>query len=480
MTQQSHKNNDTKYQGEINDGKMHGLGTLEFIDEKFVSEIGGYLSEEYSDDEHDFIVSNPKVIYKGQFQDGKFCGDGELQFAEDWDYNYILFKGKFQDGKRNGYGLFMHGDFPFEGGEYKDDKLNGKGFIHHKWLDYEGEFKNGKYDGYGIEENQVTGQKYIGFFKDGMREGAGKLEFSDKRFYEGDFKKGKFNGYGTFIFANGEKYEGQFLNGKYNGFGTLYREDGTKLEGEFAENNYVTDKVGEQIISELSFHKRNNPGGLYLFVDTETTGLPKRLIVNGETHDAFEEEKNLLLYPRLVRLSYIIHDNSGTEILKSDFIIKPDHFLIPTDASNIHGITTEIANKKGQPLKSVLRHFRQVYDYTRFIVGHNIYFDTKVIAAEFLRNDIQDTFTNRNKLDTIGLSVDYCAIKGHHSYDHPDYPNYKYPTLSELHQKLFNNSFEGAHSSAVDVSIVAKCFWELKRQNVIYQDQYGSWTAKTR
>jgi len=137
----------------------------------------------------------------------------------------------------------------------------------------------------------------------------------------------------------------------------------------------------------------------------------------------------------------------------------------------IDGITTKIANAKGQPLKSVLRHFRQAYDHTRFIVGHNIYFDTKVISAEFLRNEIQDTFTDRSKLDTIGLSVDYCAIKGYYSY--------KYPTLSELNQKLFNKSFEGAHSSVVDVRIVARCFWELIRQNIIYQDNYGFWRAKT-
>jgi DNA polymerase III subunit epsilon len=227
----------------------------------------------------------------------------------------------------------------------------------------------------------------------------------------------------------------------------------------------------DQVFIELSTQKRNNPQGLYLFIDTETTGLPKRLVANGETDDAFEEEKHLLLWPRLVRLSYIIQDGRGTEILANDFIIKPDHFIIPTVASDIHGITTEIANTKGQPLKTVLRHFRQVYDYTRFIVGHNIYFDTKVIAAEFLRNDIQDTFTNRSKLDTMGLSVDYCAIKGHYSY--------KYPTLSELYQKLFNKSFEGAHSSAIDVRIVATCFGELRGQNIIEQDNYGMWRAKT-
>lgn len=225
----------------------------------------------------------------------------------------------------------------------------------------------------------------------------------------------------------------------------------------------------DQVYIDLSNHKRDNPLGLYLFIDTETTGLPKRLLSNGEIDDPLEEEINLLLYPRLVRLSYIIQDGNGTELLNEDFIIKPDHFLIPTDASNIHGITTEIANERGQPLKSILRHFRQVYAYTRFIVGHNIYFDTKVIAAEFLRHSIQDTFTDRSKLDTMGLSVDYCAIKGFYSY--------KYPTLSELHQKLFDKMFEGAHSSPADVSIVAKCFWELKRRNVISQDNYGIWRA---
>lgn len=579
-----------KYEGEVKYDKPHGFGTLEFIDKKFVSEIGNYLFEEFSDDEYDFFVSSHRVIYKGLFEDGLFCGEGELQFDVDWDICTILFKGKFKGGKRNGHGQFLHrsygGDTVFQGGEYEDDKLNGKGFIYTKWLDYEGEFKNAKYDGYGIEENRVTGQKYFGFFKEGFREGFGKLQFSDKKFYIGEFSKGYFNGHGTLISSNGEKYVGEFLKGertgngiliyadgrkriaefkngivdgmgifisqqnekflggykngerngkgifisstgeeyvgeynngkrngkgtlllsngtkyegdfvdgkkegygvlsfangeiyqgnfkanKYHGNGVLFKKKGDKIEGDFADGKFFTDKIGEKEIIDLSLHKRNNPNGLYLFIDTETTGLRKRHMSTGEVDDFNDEEKYLLLWPRLVRLSYIIQDSYGTEILFNDFIIKPDHFLIPMKASDIHGITTEIANKKGLPIKSVLRHFRQVYDYTRYIVGHNIYFDTKVIAAEFLRNDIQDTFTNKSKLDTMGLSVNYCAIPGNYSY--------KYPTLSELHQQLFNKPFQEAHSSNTDVRTVATCFCELKRRNIIQQDKYGFWQLKS-
>ena len=57
-------------------------------------------------------------------------------------------------------------------------------------------------------------------------------------------------------------------------------------------------------------------------------------------------------------------------------------------------------------------------------------------------------------------STNYCAIPGF-------YGNYKWPTLDELHRKLFNTGFEDAHDASVDINATAKCFWELKRRGVI-------------
>ena len=54
----------------------------------------------------------------------------------------------------------------------------------------------------------------------------------------------------------------------------------------------------------------------------------------------------------------------GWQVLKSEscaspqeWIAKPDGFQIPESASQIHGISTEKANKVGTPLKKILTNF---------------------------------------------------------------------------------------------------------------------------
>ena len=66
---------------------------------------------------------------------------------------------------------------------------------------------------------------------------------------------------------------------------------------------------------------------MYLFFDTETTGLPK----NWRAPVA-----DLNNWPRLVQLAYLYCDGDGNTLLSGDYIIKPDGFLIPESASIIH------------------------------------------------------------------------------------------------------------------------------------------------
>ena len=63
---------------------------------------------------------------------------------------------------------------------------------------------------------------------------------------------------------------------------------------------------------------------MYLFFDTETTGLPRSW--KAPVHD-------LSNWPRLVQLAYLLYDNSGNLVLSADRIIKPEDFTIPVSAS---------------------------------------------------------------------------------------------------------------------------------------------------
>jgi len=69
--------------------------------------------------------------------------------------------------------------------------------------------------------------KYSGKCKDGLAEGKGIAEGTDK--YEGKFSKGLPNGAGKYTWATGEVYEGSWKNGKRDGQGTYtYKTNGVE------------------------------------------------------------------------------------------------------------------------------------------------------------------------------------------------------------------------------------------------------------
>ena len=195
---------------------------------------------------------------------------------------------------------------------------------------------------------------------------------------------------------------------------------------------------------------------MYLIFDTETTGLPK-------SYDApLSDFDN---WPRLVQLAWQIHDMNGELVDVKNFIIKPEDFIIPRGAEKIHGISTERANKEGQPLKIALEQFNKALQKVTTVAGHNLEFDNKVIGSEFLRKGIDTPLFELNMVDTIPVSTEYCKLPGGKG------GNYKWPTLEELHEKLFNESFHAAHNASADVQATARCFLELIRIGLISADE---------
>jgi len=189
---------------------------------------------------------------------------------------------------------------------------------------------------------------------------------------------------------------------------------------------------------------------MYLFFDTETTGLPKNW--NAPLTD-------LNNWPRIVQLAWQYYNEKGILQASANRIIRPEGFIIPEQASNVHGITTEKALAEGIALKDALLEFADVLSASQFLVAHNINFDEKVTGAEFLRNNIPYDLFSLAKVCTMNSAVDFCALPGNYGY--------KWPTLMELHNKLFKEGFDGAHDALADVTACARCFFELKNRGII-------------
>ncbi len=189
---------------------------------------------------------------------------------------------------------------------------------------------------------------------------------------------------------------------------------------------------------------------MYLFFDTETTGLPRNWKA---------PVTDLNNWPRMVQVAWIFCDKTGKRIDTKTYIIKPENYTIPRDASKVHGITTERAISEGKDLKTVLLEFNDFVNQSSFIIAHNISFDEKIVGAEFLRKSVNSDFFRKRKLCTMQESTSFCRITGKYGY--------KWPTLSELHTKLFGFDFVGAHDAFADIDATEKCFWEMRKIGII-------------
>lgn len=184
---------------------------------------------------------------------------------------------------------------------------------------------------------------------------------------------------------------------------------------------------------------------MYIIFDTETTGLPR---------DYNAPMSDLDNWPRLVQLAWQLHDAKGKLISNHNYIVKPEGFTIPYNAEKVHGISTKRALAEGHDLKEVLAIFEKDVAEAKHLVGHNIEFDINVVGSEFIRAELGMPLT-ANPLDTKDISTEFCAIPGGKG------GKFKWPTLTELHQKLFGKGFGDAHDAAYDVDATARCFFGL-------------------
>lgn len=169
-----------------------------------------------------------------------------------------------------------------------------------------------------------------------------------------------------------------------------------------------------------------------LVLDTETTGFPKR--------DAPIEDQ-----PWLVQFAAVLADEEGRELGVLSKMIKPDGYEIPEKATNIHGITTEMAREVGFSLLNVMEDVERMVANAEVIIGHNIGFDMKMLNLAF---------------EHLGLTAPwapnfptFCTMKSTTNVLKLPQKNggYKWPTLGEAYQHFTGKPLEGAHDAMADV-----------------------------
>ena len=107
-----------------------------------------------------------------------------------------------QGGSAHGKGTYAHANGDKYVGDYRHGNRNGQGTYYYladnqfKGDKYVGEFKDGKRHGrgtyYHLANNNRKGRKYVGGYKDGKPHGRGTVTYADGRVLQGLWKYGKF------------------------------------------------------------------------------------------------------------------------------------------------------------------------------------------------------------------------------------------------------------------------------------------------
>lgn len=215
--------------------------------------------------------------------------------------------------------------------------------------------------------------------------------------------------------------------------------------------------MGKRIEINLDFEDSSKTIGKYLVFDTETTGLPI---------DRYAPPDDFKNWPYVVQIAWLLFDDEHKLIEYKNFYLRQS-IEIPADATNIHGITTEMMLEQGIEPSNVYADFKKAIDNTEYLIAHNIDFDISVVHCEFLRSGMKWDFPDNRMLCTMKTGIIFCKIPPQRNGE------YKWPKLTELYQKCFypeysmkifpdETSSSNVHSANIDAALTAQCFFKLK------------------
>lgn len=140
--------------------------------------------------------------YEGEKNQGKRHGKGSFYYREGYK-----FEGDWQDDAMNGFGILWFDEkTKIYEGEWRNNLFHGRGtlFNHEPKL-------NANFDGTDFKQLQGGWTKFEGVFDSGKKEGFGTLFIANGDIFVGTFARDVVHGRGSYTLKNGQKYIGLWM-----------------------------------------------------------------------------------------------------------------------------------------------------------------------------------------------------------------------------------------------------------------------------
>lgn len=188
--------------------------------------------------------------------------------------------------------------------------------------------------------------------------------------------------------------------------------------------------------------------GNILFYDTETTG---KADMKGSPTDTGQ--------PYLVQLGAVMLDYNGNIHAQVDLTVKPDGWIIPPEATDIHGISHELAEKTGVPLRTVMSVFSNLCKQSTIISAHNLDFDELIALIQYHKLGVSHSMDHLQKVCTMKYATDQIKIPSPYRKG-----QFKWPSLEEASKFYLGKSVSGAHKAMNDCIALVNIFAEMKKR----------------
>lgn len=193
---------------------------------------------------------------------------------------------------------------------------------------------------------------------------------------------------------------------------------------------------------------------MILFFDTETTGFfDDRLPIDDSSQ------------PYIVQMAAQLCRDNGDILSSFNFIVDPgiaDGISIPTSASNVHGITDEVAAQFGLSSEFMLNSFAHLYQRADLICAHNIKFDRFVTETAIARHYGQIRPLNKPMFCTMEAATPIVNLPPTERMRAKGIDRPKPPKLEECIKHFFDEDLEGAHDAMVDVAACRRLYLKIK------------------
>jgi DNA polymerase III subunit epsilon len=200
---------------------------------------------------------------------------------------------------------------------------------------------------------------------------------------------------------------------------------------------------------------------MYLFFDTETTGLPK-----------FDAGLTDQCQPHIVQLAMLLTDIHGREMVTFKAPIIPEGFTIDETgrAFEVNRVGNDLANTYGISLRQALAMFRMFESKAQLKVAHNYRFDGFLLKSAHARQGMEPISPPIEKFCTMKAMTEIMKLPPTEKMAAAGFDKPKSAKLSEAYEYVTGKKLENAHDALADVRACKDVFFWIK-DNGFYIEQ---------